>query len=480
MPTQLEYNVTKQRSRKLYAQINLLNYNFQKVDEWGNVVIGEPSFTISTDSDIRRTCSISLLPIDRSFDVAYGNKIWIDKYMQISIGIEDVRTKEIAYTDMGIYMIENPSKTYSAIDNTFTIQGIDLMAKLTGLRNGNIEGIPYRVEAGSNIRNAMISTLELGGFTEYVIDEFKDSKGNIVTVPNDINIDVGGTLYGILSELRDIYPNYEIYFDVNGVFHCHKIPTGKNEQIRVNDDLWEKVLVSYTQNYDFDSIKNSITVIGKTHDVGENFGNANISSTTYNVNIEGITSLYNQLTIGFIAPTKVTNPYININSFGAKPLYESYNNGQGTFPTLSTDSNVYYVARYQEDDDYFLFLGEVTPQAEYKEENPNSPFWINGTMGEVRIVLSGGEYENIYTTELALDRAKWELYKRCRLQDSITISCIPIYWLDVNWLVEITLPNKNGKEETEKYIIKSINTVFSVGGLQSIQLMKYYPYYDFE
>ena len=54
---------------------------------------------------------------------------------------------------------------------------------------------------------------------------------------------------------------------------------------------------------------------------------------------------------------------------------------------------------------------------------------------------------------------------------------MPIYWLDVNWLVEITLPNKQGVEETNQYIIKNINTTLGVNGTQSITMMKYYPFY---
>ena len=107
-----------------------------------------------------------------------------------------------------------------------------------------------------------------------------------------------------------------------------------------------------------------------------------------------------------------------------------------------------------------------------------SPFYVNSTIGEIRITLNGGDYDNIYTTGLAEERAKWELYTRCRLQDSVTIKCIPIYWLDVNWLVEITLPNKYGIEETEQYMIKSINLGSGLGATMSINLVKYYPYYE--
>ena len=92
-------------------------------------------------------------------------------------------------------------------------------------------------------------------------------------------------------------------------------------------------------------------------------------------------------------------------------------------------------------------------------------------------MLSGGDYDNIYTSELAQERADWELYTRCKIQDSVTLTCVPIYWLDVNWLVEITLPNKQGTEVTEQYLIKSINTTLDISGTQSITMMKYYPLY---
>jgi hypothetical protein len=93
--------------------------------------------------------------------------------------------------------------------------------------------------------------------------------------------------------------------------------------------------------------------------------------------------------------------------------------------------------------------------------------------------LTGDEYDNISSSDLALQRAKYELYKRCKLQDSISINVLPIYWLDVNWIVSITLPNKNGETETRLYMTQSISTTLGVGGTQSITLARYYPFYPF-
>lgn len=473
MPTQQEYNVSMQRNRKIYAKVNLLNFNFQRVDSWENVVVGTPSFSINAESDIRRTCNISLFPKDRSFDVRYGNKIWLDKCVQIYLGTEDIRNKnEVVYTNMGIFLINNPNRVYSATDNTLTFEGLDLMAKLTGIRNGSLEGVPHLIPQNSNVRQAIIALLELGGFTRYVVEECPYS------VPNDINVPMGGTIYEALLSLKNIVPNYQIYFDVDGIFHYEPTPSGDNEQIRASDDLWEKTLVSYQVNTDFENVKNVVEVYGKTHDISNFSTNTVVSGNGYNLTISSVTSYRNNLKVGFVIPSVFNNPFclLNVNSLGAANL--KHENGSEINPSIELKANTYYVAKYIQNGNYFLFMGEVTPHAIAEDTNPDSPFYINGTSGKLRIVLSGGDYDNIYMSTLAKERANWELYNRCKVKDNITLQCIPIYWMDVNWLVEITLPNKQGIEEKNQYIIKQINTTFDVNGMQTITAMRYYPFYS--
>ena len=576
MPTQIEYNLSKQGVRIINYKINLLNYQFQNVGELTGDSIETPSFTIDANSDIRRTCGISFTPRDSSFDIRNGSKIWLDKYIQIFVGQKDIRTNNVEYTNMGIYLINNPQRVYSATENKITIQGLDLMSKLTGLRNGNLIGLPYLIPQGSNVRTAIIACLEIAGFTKYVVEECE------IDTPNDININVGGTIYDLLKQLRDILPNYQMYFDVDGVFHYNLIPSGKNEQIMVDDDIWNVNIVDYQKDTDYESLKNSITVIGKTHDIKNYGGVATISGDTYKIKLNGLKDLSRYTKIGFNTNVdlgnnkklEVTLEYQQVDSSGdittaTKVLTYPIKNENGTVPTFSnentyyvvkfvygtdhwefvnvqsvenpnraiindntyivTDSSIsdytdgmtytfrtpmtgcenvympyfqinslkkieihntvklrndttytlkYYEASEYEQEKYFQFMGEITPRGEAKELNPNSPFYVNSTIGEIRITLNGGDYDNIYTTGLAEERAKWELYTRCRLQDSVTIKCIPIYWLDVNWLVEITLPNKYGIEETEQYMIKSINLGSGLGATMSINLVKYYPYYE--
>lgn len=467
MVTQSQINTSIQPRRIIYGIVQLLNYNMQMVDELSGVIVDKPYFTEDSTSDIRRTFQMTMVQLDKSYDIATGSKIWLDKYVKILVGIKDEHTGEIIYTNMGIYMINNPNRTYDAMSNSITLTCVDLMAKMTGLRNGNLTGMTYTIPGGSNVRSAIISTIALAGFTNYSCSECP------ITVPNDINIDAGGTIYDVLSALRDILPQYQMYFDRDGVFHYELTPSGKNETPVADDVVFKPNLISYNVDTSFENVKNSITVIGKTHDIS-NFGTATISGSSYVLSITSVTSLYDGLKIGFVAPSKVTNPTINLNSYGAKNLVDEY----GAFAVLGTGTNVYYVAKYQSASGTFLFMGEVTPMATVEETNPDSPFYVNGTIGRIRKVLNGGEYDNIYMTSLALARAKWELYNYARIQDNITLTCVPLYWLDTNTVIELTLPNNQGTSTKQKYIVKRIQTGFGVGETQTITAMKYYSYYD--
>ena len=413
MRTQDEYNVTKQRIRDMYVTIDLLNYQYKKVDEISGEVIGSPSFSINADSDLRRSLSISIVPTDSSFDITQGSKIWMDKYVRPFVHIKKEGTNEYVKTNLGTYMINNPESVINLTEKTINLNCIDLMAKMTGLRNGNLEGIPYIISQGSNVKK--------------------------------------------------VY--FQVYFDVDGVFHYEKMPTGENQQSLITDDLWDSVIIGYTISTDYESVKNVIEVVGGTHDVSNFASEVTVSGSTYNLKIVSVTGLSDGLKVGFVAKNKVTNPYLNINNLGAKAL----KNEDGTFPEMYDEKDVYYVARYSSKKGYFIYLGKVTPYGYMEDDNPNSPFYIKGTLGKIRIVLSGGEYDNIQSDDLAQQRAEYEFYRRCRLQDTITLTCVPIFWADVNILTDITIDGK-----IKKYLIKSVNTNLDVGGTQTMTLMRFY------
>lgn len=450
------YNDAKKNIRDLRVKINILNFNMQTVDEITGVVL-DGNINVDATADIRRTCSLSLAVKDSTLELQPGGRIWVDKYFQVFVDYLNSGD----WVNMGIYLVDAPSWSYDPGNSTLSLQGLDLMSKLTGQRNGYLEGIPTIIPQDSSIRDSMISTLvDLGGFNNYVIED------NPQPVPYEIKIDQGGTVYDILSELRDITPNYEIFFDVDGVFHYQQIPSGQNEASYIQDDMWKQIVLSESTSVDFGEVKNVVEVYGMSHDPSH-YGEATVDGNTYNVTMAGVDSLTKGLIYGFKAPSIVENPMLKINSLPAYPLV----NEDGTTAVIP-QANKFYVVQYKGEEN-FLFLGYQQPYAIAKDENPDSPFYIN-TIGEIRQVFYGDEYENIWSNDLAQQRANYELWLHTRLNDSISLSVVPLYWLDVNILVDYTRVNTT---ETNQYIIKSIDTSLSPDGSQTINMVRYYPLY---
>ena len=148
------YNDAKKNIRDLRVKINVLNFNMQTVDEITGVVL-DGSINVDATADIRRTCSLSLVVKDSTLELQPGGRIWVDKYFQVLI---DYLNKG-DWINMGIYLVDAPSWSYDPGNSTLSLQGLDLMSKLTGQRNGYLEGIPTIIPQDSSIRYSMISTL---------------------------------------------------------------------------------------------------------------------------------------------------------------------------------------------------------------------------------------------------------------------------------------------------------------------------------
>lgn len=465
---QQDYNIMSQPYINKYMKLNILNFDMNIVDEIsGNLVSCDVS--VNADSDLRRSCSVSLIVVDSSFDVGSGNRIWLDKFIQPFVGYENIYTGEIQWYNQGIYLINAPSYSYDATNNTLSFSGLDLMSKLTGLRNGALPGVPTVVPQGSSVREAIIAAIKLAGFNKYVVDECTNVDGNVQSVPYDIQVDQGGYIFDIIKQLRDILPNYQVYFDVDGVFHYDQIPSGDNDPVLIDDNLWDNVLVAESVSTDFEKVKNYIEVYGKSHAITNYSSNTTVSGTQIRLTLSGYTETAGNM-IGFTLPNNIVgNITIKVNSLTARNLVDS----NGAFIT-SLDKDVYYVAVFRANNTY-EFLGHQQAQAIVQDDNPNSPFYINGTTGIIREVLYGGDYDNIMSDDLALQRAKLELYWKCRLNDGISLSCIPIPWLDVNILISHA-PRQSAQQK--QYMIKSFSASYGDVAAMNISAITYYPYYS--
>ena len=264
-PTQTDYDLVQMNTRNAKIKVELLNFNFQTISSLeGKTTSG--SIEVDANSDIRRTCNLSLVAkdIDKNM-ISEGGELWLDKYIKIYQGIDNPRdNNKTVWWNMGIFLINNPNTVYSAADHTISFEGLDLMAKLTGRRNGQLPAVATLVPAGSKIADVVKKTItQLGGFYNYIIED----EGLEVTY--DIKMDMGATIYDLLAELRDLYSNWEMFFDVDGVFHWQKIPNGEKEAVVVNFNEIQPLIISDNVDIDFENVKNNIIVYGRLLDTGE-------------------------------------------------------------------------------------------------------------------------------------------------------------------------------------------------------------------
>ena len=635
MPNQKQFDTTLQSIRNIDCKLFVLDYDYTILDE----ISGKTesiSLSVNAESDIRRTANINIALKDDSrqtnsniFYWQVGNPYWFDKYIQIYVAIQDVQTQEYVWVNEGIYMVNSPTISYDATSNSLSFEAVDLMSKMTGLRNGQLEGMTYTIPVGSTITGAIKTLLIEQGFDKYIVF---DPPYNYV--PQEINIDVGGTAYDLLCQLRDINSNWEMFFDVDGVFHFQQIPSGKviidpesgeeGEPTPVVDQtVWDKLNVSYNLDTNFEDVKNYVEVLGKVHEP-QQYGTAKINDALLSLNLANVKENYlnNEWIIGIpviategaIEPEALAEPITNIAIYDVSNRF-IFKIGLAT-PIIA--ANEYYCVKLTFNDTECIaceYLGALQPRAVAFENNPESPFYvgtstqyesaygnvvdfasenedyiaelpitvigsniglnlspwctasdfsaasvgttwkfklnvesldqyittmsitIGGTVEisvirnmanerisldyaqdylliatkistttlqfnvmyypmpasvlpmsttsvlnlpkfnkQVRLVCAGDEYDNIYSDALAEQRARYEIYLRSRLHDNIQIVSAPIYWLEVNNIIEYNLPNSNS-EESDLWLIKSINTDISPNGTQSISATRYYPLY---
>ena len=463
--TEKQFRTSMQSIQSRFIKIELLNYQFQTVDSIeGKCTSG--SISIDANSDIRRTGNVTLTIDDSSFEVEAGGKIWLDKYLRVWIGNYDILSDEIVWNNCGIYIIDAPSYNYDSTNNTLTISLLDLMAKLTGVRNGYSDGTPVLLSAGESIREAIITIIKLAGFTNYIVDN-PPAPG---LIPNNLEFGQGATVYEVLKGLCDIYPDYEMFFDINGTFVYQKIPNGKDEQVMIDDTLWDSIVMSESITPNFQNVKNSIEVYGRTHDPEYFSTDTTLTGSTINLTIENVEQYTDESIYGFVlqVPSELTNFSLKINELPTLPV--KLDDGVTNAVITPEGREIYYCIQYK--GTYWNWLGHLQAHGKAEDTNPNSPFYINGTVGKIRLPLFDGDYANIYSDDLARQRAEYELYLHANMNDSINLTCVPVYWADVNILVNYTTKRNNTKS---KYIIKSVNFGLAPSDTMTVSMIKFYP-----
>lgn len=394
----------------------------------GNVING--SCSIDAESDIRRSFSITIFPDYRSkLIIDEQGYIWIDKMVYIYIGIIDMQTGEPREWKFGEFYFTNINTTYDPVTNQMSINCSDMMILLDGSKNGelgqlkisypayeeNEEGIPTHY---NTIRNAVIDTIsQLGRIKEFEIDDIGEYNAMPLynpdylqyrlesmvelpdgsmqemwnTIPYDQEFSAGTTVLNIISTFRDLYPNYETYFDENGIFCMNMIPSGDEDPVIIDNSFFQKVYISENTSIDLTTVRNISHVWGQVLETDFYADSSTYDNNTYSVEIEGYTdeehtNYKNGDRIAFrVTEAETLNTYytesVNYNNYTYTALYDNYPN------KIDTEKEISFLApASNEIEEVYIIINSFEPIPIYKM-NTSNPIDIQTIKKNDRVFL---------------------------------------------------------------------------------------------
>lgn len=507
---------------KSALKIQILNDDDTVLDE---LISFNDLGSIATDSSSynRRTYSFTLFPSDQGINVGEHCRIWINKQAKVLLGLKTPKMSDYKWYPLGVFVFTDTSSTYNVSENSLTVNCGDRMTQLDGTLNGEVGALTttipaYEEDSEGNptkyniIRDVLISLMtQLGNVKRYIIDDIGEYKGTTYNsdyasyrishpqwncVPYDLEFDVGTNVMSMISEIIELYPNYDIAFDENGVLVSKMIPSCNDDDVILSNSDIQEVLISESVTDDFSNIRNICHVWGQTFDVDWYSETVTNSSSTYIVTMDSYTDYSNGDLIAIKVPsTNSSTQYININSIGKFQIYDEDTDNALSANTLQ--KNTIYVFKFYKTYSNSTWIKRFYLQGQWQahglvalvdgttsatthacsdgttttlytkkyfqdvynvesvslKKRPKSPYTIQ-KIGERLSVKSGDVYENITSDSLALSRADYELYKSAILTDNITIVLSSLFpW--VKEYMKISYIKKN-ETELKEYITDKI------------------------
>lgn len=487
------------------------------------------SYSIDSESDIRRTTSFVLL-LDSNFkDSSIEKKLfsWIGYNFKKQIGIYSMRDDDYKWFDCGYYLITEANTSYNATDNTLSINLSDWYSKLNGTRNGQIGGapiisIPNEDDNGDpvTIKNVTEVILRDAGISDYIIDDigefygmpqnnpdYQEHRNNNPLwnqLPYDLEYNVGCTFGEILDEIKNLYPNCQMYFDIYGYFCFNMIPSCEYDPVTLSNDYIQEILLaedSESVAYDIENIKNVTEVFGQSYEIDRYSTECSSVGNSYILTLENYEDYSAGDMIAFIPDIVNTdNMTIKINTLDSLPLYYEFTTDYIQANTLEANKTYVLQIRMTTNGLVCYYLGQYQPHAlcvltnnaddniytksyfasKYNCDEKNiilrveeeSPFVVQ-KLGEVLDVRTGEHFDNILSDSVAVENAIYYNKQTSTVNDTVTISTKMIPFLDTNVKIEY---KKQQENNVTNYIVKSINND-AESCTSQITMYRFYPLY---
>lgn len=212
MPTPtIEENVRllKAHNKQVMIKVVLYDNDDRKVDDITGRIVSV-AHDVSAESDIRRTCSLTINVDSKGALETDFESTWNNRIVELNVGILDERTSEYVWYALGRMLMTSGNTSYSATTQEYKLNLVDRMATLMQER-GSQMGTKMVIYAGANISDAIEAIVNLySPYTRTDIVEIGE------TTPYDIEVDIGSYPHEALKLLLNLCPYYEMFFDKDG------------------------------------------------------------------------------------------------------------------------------------------------------------------------------------------------------------------------------------------------------------------------
>lgn len=247
-----------QSIRNLYITVEVLDKNDEIVDTIQGLSTGG-SININGESLIRRTGNLTLVLLDE-FVPKVGSTLWMTNKIRVYAGLEDILSSDgtITHFCLGTFYISEPAISINTETNSIDIILEDNMARWETMELEN----RLVLEADTPLSTAV--TMLMNSYGEWnVYVDFSDLK-----IPYKMEFSEGDNVLNILAGLRDLYMDWECYYDVNGSFIFRKmnIQREDGEPIVWTFDEEADLITSYSSQFSYKEVKNRVLVIGQMNE----------------------------------------------------------------------------------------------------------------------------------------------------------------------------------------------------------------------
>lgn len=482
------------------------------------------SGNVDSDSDIRRTATIELHLDKYGYLKSRFSSAWMTQMMHLSFGLRDGNTSKIRWFPMGRYLLTKDSYTYDVATESLSLSVADLMASITEER-GSAVGSEVTIPAGGTIQSVLEQTANRffpwlqqaarwmdvkstwGARATDTWKQMRNRGDNVAicdfggkTVPYDLEFDRGSYPYEFIKKLVDLYPCYEHFISVDGVYTAQEVPSGVGDPVVITADEMAQLVITESGEAQPKDIKNTTELWGQELDADYTAKSCDGTTTpgTYHVLFDdSFTVLEDGFLFAFTPDVdSVTGQLMKVQDLPAAVIGTM--DGSDVFLPIKRNAirgDIQYVVKYTAG--HFVLQGQsnihvicfeynaMPTEAEIEKLrqeygcmdikimiNRYTDFSVE-KIGVQRQVLTGGDYDNIYTTELAYERASYENWQKARQQDTLTVTTLYAPWLDVNKKIAY---KSIVTGETHEYMVKAISLSVPAFTMQ-LSLTRFYPYY---